>query len=275
MESSETLTWHLSIAYDGGNYHGWQVQPKIKTVQGELLQRLRLMFRNPELKIYGCSRTDAGVHALDQQVSFTVQMPKDLCRNTFAERLNRWLPDDILITSARVCENEFNARYDNFGKAYIYSLSPAKKVNPIFSNFVWRTPRQLQVDKMRQAAEVLTGEHDFASFAVNSGKEMDSTVRNVYKIELIEKDEMIYVSVLGESFLYKMVRSIVGYLVHVGMGHSKAENTIKVLQGKDRSLAADSAPAQGLFLAKVFLTPDEWQDYQPILPPFKFQNLKK
>ncbi|NMA21833.1 MAG: tRNA pseudouridine(38-40) synthase TruA [Lentisphaerae bacterium] len=270
MEKTEPICWHFTLAYDGSAYAGWQVQPKIKTVQGELLTRLRRMLRAPELRIYGSSRTDAGVHALDQQVSFTVEMPDDIDLQDFPAKLNRWLPDDILITGAHICPDPFNARYDNFGKAYTYCISPGVKVNPLFARYVWRTPRPLDVQAMRETAALLTGTRDFASFAVNPGRELDSTVRTLYRLEVLEKDGLVFINAVGESFLYKMVRSLTGYLVHVGLGHAKAEDVQAVLVAKDRSRAADSAPAQGLFLAKVFLQADEWCDYTPLLPPFQF-----
>ena len=275
MEKTEPICWHFTLAYDGSAYAGWQVQPKIKTVQGELLTRLRLMLRAPELKIYGSSRTDAGVHALDQQVSFTVEMPADLDLQEFPGKLNRWLPDDILVTGARICPAPFHARYDNFGKAYTYCISPGVKINPLFARYVWRTPHPLDVQAMRESAVLLTGTQDFASFAVNPGRELDSTVRTLYRLEVFEEGGLIFINAVGESFLYKMVRSLTGYLVHVGMGHAKAEDTVQILAGKNRSLAADSAPAQGLFLAKVFLQADEWRDYTPVLPPFRFLGQRK
>ncbi len=270
MNDHDNLTyWHLAIAYDGKNYSGWQIQPHQKTVQGELLQRLRLLLRAPELRIYGSSRTDAGVHSLDQQVSFAAVMPEAFTPSAFVEKLNRWLPDDILIKAARICPEPFNARYDNTGKAYTYCLAPGKKINPLWSRFVWRTPRPLDLLAMREAAQYLVGVIDFASFGVNPGRELDSTIRKIQRLEILEQDGLYYVNILGESFLYKMVRSITGYLVHIGLGHARPENTEAVLQGRNRSLAADSAPAQGLFLAKVFFAPEEWRDYRPLLPPFR------
>lgn len=262
---------HLSIAYDGTNYAGWQVQPDAPTVQGELLKRLRLMLRAPELKIYGSSRTDAGVHALDQQVSFEAVLPNDVDPYDLPRRLNRWLPDDIFVKTCRLCDEPFNARYDNCGKAYTYCLAPGFKPNPLYIRYLWRTPHELNLDAMRQAAQILQGEHDFASFAVNPGKVIESTVRNLRRLEILTPgDGMVYVNAVGDSFLYKMVRSLVGYLVHVGQGYAKPEDAQRVLDGKSRSLAADSAPASGLFLAKVFFDHEAWKNYEPTLPPFKF-----
>ena len=180
--SPQVTRFHLSIAYDGTRYAGWQVQPDHPTVQGELLTRLRLMLRAPELKIYGSSRTDAGVHALDQQVSFEAVLPGDVEPSDLARRLNRWLPEDIYVRSARVCPGPFHARHDNCGKAYTYCLAPGFKPNPLYVRYLWRTPRALDLSAMAEAAALLQGEHDFASFAVNSGKPMESTVRNLRRL---------------------------------------------------------------------------------------------
>lgn len=261
-------TFHLTVAYDGTNYCGWQIQPTNKTIQGEIRLRLRLMLRQPELKIAGCSRTDSGVHALDQQVSFTADVDDEVTPEWLLHKLNRWLPDDILVKSARLAEPGFNARFANCGKAYTYCLSPGRRTNPLATRYVWMTPHELDVDAMRRAAAYLEGEHDFKSFTVNSGQEIDSTVRLLHRLELVEQDGLLYVIAVGESFLYKMVRSLTGYLVHVGQGYLDPDETPRVLAALNRCEAADSAPAKGLFLAKVFWQPDEWRTYQPLLPPF-------
>ena len=263
------MFFHLRISYDGTNYHGWQVQPDGRTtVQGELLHRLRLMLRNPELRIFGSSRTDSGVHALDQQVSFEADLPDDILPESLGHRLNRWLPDDIVVKSCRVCDSPFNARYDNCGKAYVYCISPGIKINPLWCRYVWRAPHELNLDAMRQAAAYLQGSHDFSSFTANPGIEIEDKVRNLQRLEVIEKNGLVYVVAVGESFLYKMVRGLVGYLVHVGFGYASPEDALTVLEAKDRTKAADSAPARGLFLARVFYDRDEWKEYQPPLPPF-------
>ncbi|MBP5641379.1 MAG: tRNA pseudouridine(38-40) synthase TruA [Victivallales bacterium] len=261
-------TFHLTVSYDGTDYHGWQVQPQHKTIQGEIRKRLRLMLRDPELKIAGCSRTDSGVHALDQHVSFEAKVEPSMTAEHLMFKLNRWLPDDILVLAASEVEQGFNARFSNFGKAYTYCISPGRRVSPLATRYVWMTPHELDVSAMRQAAAFLEGRHDFKSFTVNSGKEIEDTVRLLHRLELVEQNGLLYVVAVGESFLYKMVRSLAGYLVHVGQGYAKPENTPEVLASLNRCEAADSAPAKGLFLAKVFWEPDEWKSYEPLLPPF-------
>lgn len=270
---SPLRTWHLSLAYNGTHYSGWQVQSDHKTVQGELRMRLRLLLQDPELKVYGCSRTDAGVHALDQHASFTVKTPPDMTEEWLKNKLNRWLPEDVLIKSAVIERDDFNARYDNCGKAYTYCISPGIKTSPMAAPFVWKTPKPLNVDAMSEAASRLVGEHDFASFAANPGIDVGSTVRKLHRLEVIESQGLIYINAVGESFLYKMVRGLTGYLVHVGAGYAAPEEATAVLEAKDRSKAADSAPGKGLFLAKVFWDKDEWKTYEPVLPPFGLDSL--
>ena len=183
-------------------------------------------------------------------------------------KLNRWLPEDILIKDVSIAPDDFNPRFDNFGKAYTYCISPGQKVNPVAARYVWKTPRPLDIDAMREAASRLVGEHDFASFAANPGREIGSTVRNLHKLDVLESDGLIFINAVGDSFLYKMVRGLTGYLVHVGYGYATPDDAVRVMNAADRKQAADSAPAKGLFLAKVFWTPDEWKSYTPILPPF-------
>ena len=262
------INWHLTLAYDGTEYSGWQIQPTNRTVQGEILKRLRLMLHAPELKLQGCSRTDSGVHALDQHANFVHPGIPDMTPEWLEHKLNRWLPEDIIIRHVRTESLDFNARHNNFGKAYTYCISPGVKPHPMHARYVWKTPKELDVNAMRAAARFLEGEHDFASFTANPGIDVGSTVRKLYRLEVLEKDGLIYINAVGESFLYKMVRGLTGYLVHVGAGHARPEEAKEVLEAKDRRRAADSAPPQGLFLAKVFWQPDEWKEYTPVLPPF-------
>ncbi len=134
------------------------------------------------------------------------------------------------------------------------------------ARYVWKTPKPLDLNAMRATAAILEGEHDFASFTANPGIDVGSTVRKLWRLEVIEKDGLLYINAVGESFLYKMVRGLTGYLVHVGAGHAAPEDARRVLDAKDRTQAADSAPAQGLFLARVFWQENEWREYEAILP---------
>jgi tRNA pseudouridine38-40 synthase len=264
--------WHLSLAYDGTRFSGWQIQPRLRTVQGELADRLRRLFCDPELRVAGTSRTDGGVHALDQQVSFEADTPTDFTPERLHGILNRWLPEDMMLTAVREVPPGFNARFAAAGKAYTYVVNPGDRLLPMFSPFVWHYRRELDLEAMRRAAEYLVGEFDFSSFAANPKREVESHVRRVHRVEVIPVDGLFCFNVVGESFLYKMVRGMVGWLVHVGRGGAPPEATAEVLAAQDRGAAADSAPPQGLFLARVFFQPDAWQTYRPILPPFRWRE---
>ena len=261
-------SWHLSLTYDGTAFSGWQIQPDVRTVQGELQERLRRLLRCPDLRTVGCSRTDAGVHALDQQVSFEAPTPPDLDADRLRHVLNRWLPADVRVNAVRECAPGFSARHDARGKAYVYVLSRQEKPNPLFARFCWHVPRTLDLEAMGEAAGFLRGEKDFSSFAVNPKREIETHVRHVFRVDVVATGEWICFHVSGASFLYKMVRSMVGWLVHVGKGNAAPEDTQTVLDAKSRTAAADSAPPQGLFLAKVFFTDSERETWKPTLPPF-------
>lgn len=265
--------WHATVAYDGTAFRGWQIQPNLRTVQGELQKRIRLIFRQPELRLSATSRTDTGVHALDQHVSFAAprsgEMPPDRLRQT----LNRWLPEDVQVRSIELARSNFSARYDSIGKAYTYVVYTGEKCHPLFSRFVWQLNRTLELNDMREAARHLVGEHDFSSFAVNPKREIATNVRRLHRVEVSSAGDFVFFNVVGESFLYKMVRSIVGYLVFVGRGAARPDDIVELLQARDRCASVyTGAPGQGLFLAKAFFDEDAWHTYEPLLPPFTWQG---
>lgn len=261
-------TWHLVVAYDGTAFHGWQVQPECRTVQGELQSRLSRLFRQPELRLFGTSRTDAGVHALDQNVSFRVPPTAGLDAESLRRTLNRWLPADMQVLAVRHAEPDFHARHSARGKAYTYVLHTGERCSPLFTRFAWHVPQALDVEAMRAAARRLEGEHDFASFAVNPGRALESTVRRLHRLELDRSGPFLCVTAVGTSFLYRMVRGLVGYLLHVGKGLASPADVERVLAACDRRASAESAPAHGLFLARVFFEAEAWRSWRPVVPPF-------
>jgi tRNA pseudouridine38-40 synthase len=183
-------------------------------------------------------------------------------------RLNRWLPEDIRVTAACEAPADFKARYANCGKGYTYSLFQGEKVSPLFARFVWSLPQRLDLAVMQQTAALLVGERDFASFGVNPRREIESTVCHLFRVQIVPLGDLVCISVVGNRFLYKMVRGLVGYLVHVGHGKAPPESVLQVLAACDRGAAAQSAPAAGLFLARVFFDAAEMQAYEPLAPPF-------
>jgi len=265
---ADAPVWHLVVAYDGADFHGWQVQSDLRTVQGELLKRLRGLLRMPDLRIAGTSRTDAGVHALDQHVSFQAKLPGDMDGPRLQIILNRQLPPDMRVLRAEQAPPGFHARYSAWGKAYSYMLYTGKVCNPFAARYVWHRPGDLDVEAMRRAAACLTGKHDFASFSSNPRREIETTVREILALDIVEGPEWICFSVAGRSFLYRMVRTIVGFLVAVGAGRRRPEDAADALEARERTrLNADTAPAPGLFLARVFFSEYEWKTYRPVIPP--------
>ena len=261
--------WHLAIAYDGTRYHGWQIQPEVPTVQGELQKRLRILFRDDALQTAGTSRTDAGVHALDQHVSFVPGQACTPCLADIRHTLNRWLPPDIRVLSVDLRSPQFHARHSAVAKAYTYAVHVGDLCSPFDVRCVWHCRYPLELDALRAAAARLAGTHDFAAFGANSGRDDEQTVKTLHRVEIVERPPYLYLVVVGDSFLYKMVRSLAGYLVGVAGRKPdwKPAELDALLAGGPRPSEVATAPPQGLFLAKVFFQPDEWVGYAPVLPP--------
>jgi len=263
--------WHLTVAYDGTAYHGWASQPGLATLRETLESRLQRLFRQPDLQIAATSRTDAGVHALDQQVSFTPAGTPSapLAPDQLPARLNRWLPPDIRVLAARRAPPGFHARHAACGKAYVYCIATDRAVTPFAARYAWHLWRPLDVGAMRAAAGRLTGTHDFATFGANPRRDgPNPTICTLHRLELTERPGFLFVTVIGDRFLYKMVRGLTGFLAHVGLTGQPPGRAEAALAARTRTAIPDNAPACGLFLARVFFAGDDWAAYQPPLPPF-------
>ncbi|MDT8389859.1 MAG: tRNA pseudouridine(38-40) synthase TruA [Lentisphaeria bacterium] len=265
------VIWHGNVAYDGTRFHGWQVQPNVATVQGEILRRLRLMYNTENVTLAGTSRTDAGVHALDQHFSFADPEPGRFSAEELEARLRRWLPDTIYLKSLTRGAEGFHARHSARGKGYTYTVSTGPAVFPFETRYVWHCPFAVNRDAIRAAAARLIGTHDFTSLAVTTREELVNPVKTIHKLDVIEAEDTLFFNVVGTSFLYKMVRSIVGYLMWtVGRDPDWRERkTDALLAARERDQTVQTAPAAGLFLGKVFFRDDEWKDYIPRLPPWE------
>lgn len=237
----------LTVAYDGTHYCGWQVQPNGLTVQ-EVLNKTLSDFLKEEIHTIGASRTDAGVHARGNVAVFdtNVRMPAD--KMSFA--LNTRLPDDIRIQKSEEVPAEFHPRFTSTVKTYEYKILNRTFQDPLrrLDSLHWYGP--LDLDKMRDAAERLTGTHDFRGFATAKGPE-DNTVRTIYKTELWKEDEMIHFRITGNGFLYNMVRIIVGTLMEVGKGAMEPEQVDRILESGDREQAGPTARPMGLTLLEI------------------------
>ncbi|HZV36629.1 MAG TPA: tRNA pseudouridine(38-40) synthase TruA [Verrucomicrobiae bacterium] len=246
------LKFKLTIAYDGTNYAGWQVQKSGVGVQQRVEEALAKLFPGAG-RIHSSSRTDTGVHALGMVAH--VEMPKEQFRmpiGKLALAINAHLPEDIRVCSARRCAADFHARFDAAGKQYRYFIWNHAAMNPLLRHQAWHVPRTLDFASMRSAAKLFLGKHDFKSFAANRNYELESTVRTLGRCEIRRNGPLLTFIIEGDGFLYKMCRGIVGTIVQVGQGKIEAGEIKNILAGKDRRLAGMTAPACGLVLWKVF-----------------------
>jgi tRNA pseudouridine38-40 synthase len=244
----------LTIAYDGTDFHGWQVQTNKPTIQGEISNILGRLTQE-RVQLYGAGRTDAGVHALGQVASFKTL--SGLSAQEFQRALNALLPPTIRIVAADEVGPTFHARWSARGKIYRYRIYRGKVVPPMIWRYVLHYPFPLDEDAMRDAAARFAGVHDFASFAASTGSEDDdqerSTEREVFSSELArsaDNEELVF-TVSGRSFLRYMVRKMVGTLLDIGRGKLAPDDIERLFELKDRSKSGPTVPAQGLMMVAV------------------------
>ena len=249
-------TLSLTVSYNGGPFCGFARQPGKLTVQGELEQALSLVMRRP-VEVVCSGRTDAGVHALGQVVSFNVSVKELESRSLYSLRrsLNALTHEDITVRTVEEREPGFSARFDAQWREYHYHIC-LDDTPPLFMrDFSWFVHADLDIPAMQQAARYLEGEHDFKSFCMAASAEGKSTMRNVFSIEVSREDawgeSLVVITVKGNAFLHSMVRTIVGTLVAVGLGRRRPEWIAEVLEARNRAAAGENAPAQGLVFWNV------------------------
>ena len=246
----------LVIAYDGTDFHGWQIQANKPTIQGEIVGVLRRITQE-SVVLHGAGRTDAGVHAFGQIGSFRTQ--STLSAVEFQRALNALLPQTIRIVNAEEVGPNFNARWSARGKIYRYRLYRGRVVPPMLWRYVLHYPFPLDEDAMRDAAARFVGIHDFTSFAASTGSEEDDNARSmereIFSTELarsIDNEELVF-TVRGRSFLRYMVRKMVGTLLDVGRGKLTPGDIDRLYELKDRSKSGPTVPSQGLCMVSVEL----------------------
>ncbi|MGG3522873.1 tRNA pseudouridine(38-40) synthase TruA [Bacillus pseudomycoides] len=240
--------YKLTIQYDGGRYKGWQrlgnndntIQGKIESVLSEMTGR--------EIEIIGCSRTDAGVHALHQVANFKID--ENLPELKVKKYLNQYLPNDISITDVELVSERFHARYNSKAKTYLYKIWNGEHTNPFMRKYSMHVGKKLNIENMQKAAQYLIGSHDFTAFS-NAKSKKKSMVREIYMLDVVESEGFIQIRVNGNGFLHNMVRKIVGALVEVGLGQLDAEVLPQILEAKQRNQINCLADASGLYLEKV------------------------
>lgn len=240
----------LTIAYDGTNYAGWQVQPGHTTVQ-EVIELAIEAMAGVRVKLHGSGRTDRGVHARGQVAHFDLDTRMTVRSILFA--LNARLPQDIRITSVKKVGDNFHARRTAHSKEYRYCIFNGKILAPQERLYAVQVHRPLDLDLMREGASRFVGEHDFRPFMANPQREIDSTVRTITDFEISKRGSFITLRVRGNGFLYKQVRSMVGMLIRIGHGQESPERITELLDScASRTARVPSAPPQGLTLWRVW-----------------------
>ena len=240
--------YKMKIQYDGGRYKGWQrlgdgdqsIQGKIENVLTELV--------GEKVEIIGCSRTDAGVHALDQVANF--KSSKDLTESEVMNYLNRYLPQDISVVEVTLVPDRFHSRYNAKDKTYLYKIWNESYTNPFMRKYSMHIEQKLNIDEMKNASQYFIGKHDFTTYS-NAKSKKKSMVREIYTIDFKEDGSFINIRVRGDGFLYNMVRKIVGTLIEVGLGDIDASSILSIMESKERIRTGRMADAEGLYLEKV------------------------
>jgi len=235
------------LAYDGTDYHGWQVQAGARTVQGALVEKARLRF-GADTRVTGASRTDAGVHAMRQVASLTTTAR--IAAAGLRGALNADLPRDIRVLDAREAPTAFDARRAATGKRYAFLIDNGPIANPLLARFSWHIPQRLDVGAMRRALLALAGRHDFGAFCAAPGREKDP-VCVVRALHVVRRKQRIAILLSADRYLHHMARNIVGSAVEVGRGARTPDWLAAVLVSRDRRQAGPTAPAQGLTLVRV------------------------
>lgn len=243
-------TFKVTLAYDGTDFAGWQLQAGPRTVQGVLEEALQPI-EDRRVVVHAAGRTDAGVHAAGQVVSFSLSSM--ISGEALFRALNVRLPEDVRAMRVEEVASDFNARFDARHKTYRYAIFSGDVVPPPLRHFVWHIPQPLDVDVMTAAASVLVGEHDFAAFQA-AGSDVISTRREILVSRVARSAgaaEPIVYEVTGTGFLRHMVRNIVGTLADIGRGRRAIDDLQRVLASRNRSQASATAPARGLTLWSV------------------------
>ena len=245
------MKYFAKIKYLGTNFHGFQVQPEKRTVQGELCAALALATGHP-CKVTGCSRTDAGVHANE----FCITVESDgatVPPEKLPVAVARFMPTDLSLYYAEKASDDFHPRYDVVSKEYLYRIKNERVYDPFYYGRAWFLPKPIDdehIAKMQRAADLIVGKKDFSAF-MSPGSDITDTVRNVYYVNVDKRGSDIDIRICADGFLYNMVRIIVGTLIEVAYDRLAPEKITDVIESHDRRNAGMTAPPDGLYLNKV------------------------
>jgi len=237
----------LVVEYDGTRYHGFQWQAGLPTIQAELEQAIKKLCGQSS-RVAAASRTDAGVHAKGQVVSFWAK--STLSTMTLVKALNYYLPGDIAVKEAYRVSSDFNVRRDALSREYCYYILNSTTRSPFSKMFALFMPRMLDIEAMSKACQLMQGEHDFISFATSLDA-IRNTVRNVYEAKINKREDFVIFHIEANSFLPHQVRNTVGLLIRLGLGKIGVGDFYDIMEAKSLGLASPTAPARGLWLTKV------------------------
>ena len=237
----------LIIEYDGAKFGGWQKQPTKLNIQGEIEKAIQEI-TGEEINLTASGRTDAGVHSLGQVANFKTN--SNIAIEKFPMAINSKLKKSIVIKEAEEVEEDFHARYKCKGKKYRYIINNSTCGSAIYRGLEYHIPQKLDIDKMKKAIKYFEGKHDFKGFRASGTSSKDS-VREIYKAEIIQEKERIYIELTGNGFMYNMVRIIVGTLVDYALGKLSLEDIRLALETGDRSKSGQTMSPYGLYLKDV------------------------
>jgi len=237
------------LSYDGTNFSGFQIQPRKRTVHGEIEKALKKIHKGRAIRIQASGRTDSGVHAKGQTIHFDTDYRIPL--TNWKQALNTLLPKDMYVHQVKVVPTDFHVRYDVIKKEYRYYIWNEQERDVLKQNYYYQFPYPLQIEKMQAACVYLQGEHDFTTFSSAKSTIKGSKIRTLSHISCEQNGNEIEFILRGDGFLYHMVRIIIGCLVDIGQGKREASDIPALLQRKDRQLLGETVPAQGLYLWEV------------------------
>jgi tRNA pseudouridine38-40 synthase len=250
-ETKQPTKFALLVEYDGTRYHGFQWQAGLPTIQAELEKAVKKLCGETS-RVMAASRTDTGVHAKGQVVSFWINHERhcSMQEATLVKALNYYLPSDIAVKAAYRVNKDFNVRGHALNREYYYYILNGDTRSPFNQRFALFMPRALDVQTMREACQLIHGEHDFASFATSLDG-IRNTVRHVYEADIAKKRELVIFHIVANSFLPHQVRNTIGLLLRLGLGKITVDDFCDIMEAKNPGLAAPTAPACGLWLTNV------------------------
>lgn len=241
------MNYKLNLAYDGTAYHGWQKQNNAVAVSDVLEQAIEKIFKH-KIDVTGCSRTDAGVHAINYVCNFKSDLIIPFDKLPLA--INTKLPGDIRVKSAEEADDDFNSRFSAHSKTYLYKTCCSKILNPFLRNYAYHFPYDINMENIVKATKYFEGTHDFAGF-MTQGSSQHTTVRTINFLHAKSYDDIIEFEINANAYLYNMVRIISGTLLYVGIGKINAEDIPDIIKSCDRTRGGITADPQGLYLKEI------------------------